>query len=541
MQTGKPPQKKIQSVPRDIGSRPRFAPPRKARYWPGSDDAVPSSSIDVEPAASLSKSLNDIQIRQTQSSSHSGTASTKSPENRLLEEIETRKKAPSSSTESQAMMNIRAKREEAQRRKQEEIRLAEEAKQVELKIQADIDREAKEKIGETNRTEEIQEFIGTNSIGTQEKKNKEFVDKFKQMGIEDISSKDMAMLYNGGIDENDIKDKEQAKAVIQAARFVRPSVAVNRLTMLAPKVVEKKKEPFIDDDPRILFTGLEQIGQGAVGTVYSANTVKTDEKVAIKEMKLTTVQLEALIVEIEILQQVAHHENIVSYFGAYKISEKKYWLVMELMDCDLTTVLNRYEENDQQLLESQVTKIVVETLKGLAFLHQANFIHRDIKSDNILLNAEGQVKLADFGFSAQFQGGQTKRNTIVGTPYWMAPELINGKPYDARVDVWSLGVVVMEMCDGEPPYLDETPMKALLLISTKGMPDLKHPDTWSETLQDFLARCLTKDAENRPTTAQLLKHDITDPIFVPSAIEISTLVVNTKIFQSMMLSDLDDF
>jgi len=158
------------------------------------------------------------------------------------------------------------------------------------------------------------------------------------------------------------------------------------------------------------------------------------------------------------------------------------------------------------MTEPQIAYVTFESLKALFFLHNQFRIHRDIKSDNILLGEGGEVKLADFGFAAQLTITQQKRNTVVGTPYWMAPELIEGHDYDAKVDIWSLGIMLMEMAEGEPPYMEFPTARALFLILTKGVPELKEQDKWSPEMKDFVNRCLTKDVAQRPTSEQLLKH-----------------------------------
>jgi len=252
--------------------------------------------------------------------------------------------------------------------------------------------------------------------------------------------------------------------------------------------------------------------------------------VAIKEMALNAEQLEALKTEITILKKVSNHQNVVGYFGSYKVNQNKIWMVMELMDGGpLTSVLNLYP--DIQLSEPEVTRVCVEVLRGLMYLHSQNFIHRDIKSDNVLLNSAGDVKLADFGFSVQLTAERSKRCTVVGTPYWMAPELINGDPYGPVVDIWSLGVMIYEMADGEPPYLNEPPMKALFLISSKGLPGLKDPGKWSETLLDFLSQCSRKEPTERPTAEQLMKHDLCDPTYIPPPEGIADLLVQCAAFK----------
>lgn len=258
------------------------------------------------------------------------------------------------------------------------------------------------------------------------------------------------------------------------------------------------------DDPTVLYPDLRKIGEGAAGEVFLATDSTSGRRVAIKKMALNAQNLKLLSTEIQIMK-TSKHANIIEYIDAY-IVDKKLWVVMEFMGAGcLTEILDQFE-NGVHMTEPQIAFVCRANLRGLTYVHSMHRIHRDIKSDNILLGSDGSVKIADFGYAAQLTQEKAKRVTIVGTPYWMAPELIRGQNYDQKVDIWSLGIMVMEMAEGDPPYMDFPPLRALFLITTKGIPGLKHPEKWSAEFKDFVSQCLEKDAENRPTAEQLLFH-----------------------------------
>jgi len=156
--------------------------------------------------------------------------------------------------------------------------------------------------------------------------------------------------------------------------------------------------------------------------------------------------------------------------------------------------------------ESQIAYVCLNAGRALRFLHNSHRIHRDVKSDNFLLNTRGEIKIGDFGFSTQLTTNRVCARTIIGTPYWMAPELIRGQDYGTKVDIWSVGIMMMEMLEGQPPYMEFPPLRALFLVTTKGIPPLKQAEKYSMELVDFLSRCLENDVEKRLSSDELLEH-----------------------------------
>jgi serine/threonine protein kinase len=254
-----------------------------------------------------------------------------------------------------------------------------------------------------------------------------------------------------------------------------------------------------------LYVDFNKIGEGAVGEVFLATSTKTGQKVAVKQMPINNENMKLLITEISIMKS-SIHTNIVQFYDAFVVEGNHLWVVMELMDggC-LTDILEQFDS--VKMTEGQIAYACRETLRGLSDIHRSFRIHRDIKSDNILLNRKGEVKIADFGYAAQLTQEQQKRRTVVGTPYWMAPELIRGQDYSFKVDVWSLGIMLIEMMEGEPPYMEFPPLRALFLITTKGIPQPQSPERWSPALLDFFSKCLEKDVTARPDAENLLSHN----------------------------------
>lgn len=288
--------------------------------------------------------------------------------------------------------------------------------------------------------------------------------------------------------------KNDAKPDIQKRKGGKPRIS-------DAEVIKRLRSIVTIGDPNRKYRKLEKIGQGASGSVWAAIDMFTGEQVAIKQMTLADQPKKELIInEILVMKENKHH-NIVNYLDSYLVQEEL-WVVMEyLPGGSLTDVVT-----ETCMDEKQIAAVCREVLQALEFLHSKQVIHRDIKSDNILLGMDGSVKLTDFGFCAQISSEQNKRNTMVGTPYWMAPEVVTRKQYGTKVDVWSLGIMAIEMVEGEPPYLNELPLKALYLIATNGKPQISEKEKLSHMFQDFLDRCLEVDVEKRANPTDLLNH-----------------------------------
>ncbi len=267
------------------------------------------------------------------------------------------------------------------------------------------------------------------------------------------------------------------------------------------EVISKLQAICTDADPTQLYRSLVKIGQGASGGVYTAYQVGTNVSVAIKQMNLEQQPKKDLIINEILVMKESRHRNIVNYIDSF-LFKGDLWVVMEYMEGgSLTDVVTC-----NIMSEGQIAAVSREVLEGLRHLHANGVIHRDIKSDNVLLSLHGDIKLTDFGFCAQIGEAQAKRTTMVGTPYWMAPEVVTRKEYGPKVDIWSLGIMCIEMVEGEPPYLNENPLRALYLIATNGTPKINNPDQLSTSFRDFLKTSLDVDAERRPDAAGMLLH-----------------------------------
>ncbi|KAJ3440010.1 serine/threonine-protein kinase tao [Anaeramoeba flamelloides] len=247
---------------------------------------------------------------------------------------------------------------------------------------------------------------------------------------------------------------------------------------------------------------IEELGKGSYGSVYKARQKGTGEIVAVKMISLEEDEgLDDIKIEIEILKK-CKHKNIVKYIGTY-FKEETLWIVMEY--CGGGSVSDLCQILEKGLTEQQIAGIMYGSLEGLNYFHSNRKIHRDIKGGNILLTDKGEVKLADFGVSAQLTKTMSKRNTFIGTPYWMAPEVIQDyQNYDSRADIWSLGITAIELAEIVPPRCDIHPMRVLFIIPKKEAPKLKDARKYSKEFHDFIAKCLVKNYEKRPKAKQLL-------------------------------------
>uniref|UniRef100_A0A8C8G8P7 non-specific serine/threonine protein kinase n=2 Tax=Euteleostomi TaxID=117571 RepID=A0A8C8G8P7_ONCTS len=253
------------------------------------------------------------------------------------------------------------------------------------------------------------------------------------------------------------------------------------------EIMDKLRTIVSIGDPRKKYTRYEKIGQGASGTVFTAIDVATGQEVAIKQINLQKQPKKELIINEIMVMKELKNPNIVNYVDSFLVGEELYVVMEYLAGGSLTDVVT-----ETCMDEAQIAAVCRESLTNIC-LHL---------SESHLPS----LCAADFGFCAQITPEQSKRSTMVGTPYWMAPEVVTRKAYGPKVDIWSLGIMAIEMVEGEPPYLNENPLRALYLIATNGTPELQNPEKLSPIFRDFLNLCLEMDVEKRGGGKELLQH-----------------------------------
>ncbi|XP_051816750.1 serine/threonine-protein kinase PAK 6-like [Acanthochromis polyacanthus] len=254
-------------------------------------------------------------------------------------------------------------------------------------------------------------------------------------------------------------------------------------------------------DPRITLENFVKIGEGSTGVVCIARERHSGRQVAVKMMDLRKQQRRELLFNEVVIMRDYRHQNVVEMYRSALV-EEELWVIMEYLQGGALTHI----VSETRLNEEQIATVCEGVLKALTYLHSQGVIHRDIKSDSILLTLDGRIKLSDFGFCAQISKDVLKRKSLVGTPYWMAPEVISKKPYGTEVDIWSLGIMVVEMVDGEPPYFSDTPIIAMKKLRDEPAPNVKNIRRVSPVLKDFLGCMLTRDTLQRSSAADLLEH-----------------------------------
>eukprot|EP00945_MAST-04E_sp_MAST-4E-sp1_P007436 g7436.t1 len=262
-------------------------------------------------------------------------------------------------------------------------------------------------------------------------------------------------------------------------------------------------------DPDDIFDLEEKLGEGSYGNVFKGSHKKSKAPVAVKIIAVQQGGWEELKKEIQILRD-CRSDYIVQYYGSYMANTDDMWIVMEY--CTAGSIADLMESTCRTLSEEQIQHITASVLLGLEYLHGKKLIHRDIKAGNILLTGAGQAKLADFGVSAQMNSTISKRQTVIGTPFWMAPEVIQEVKYDGKADIWSLGITMIEMAEGNPPLSDIHPMRAIFMIPANPSPTLSNKDEWHVLTNDFISQCLRKDLNQRPAPKILQGHPFVNQV-----------------------------
>ncbi|KAJ8686537.1 hypothetical protein QAD02_022331 [Eretmocerus hayati] len=294
-------------------------------------------------------------------------------------------------------------------------------------------------------------------------------------------------------------------------------------------------------DPGKRYQLRDRIGSGVCGDVYEAVDEEAGRKVAIKIQKLTPESQPLIVEEYRVLRDYTNHPNLPEFYGVYRRRSGKktefddIWFVMELCEGGpIIDLVRGLQMTDKRMREEHIAYVLRETIKAVMHLHENNLLHRDIRASNIMLTKEGEIKLVDFGLARQIKGELGKRNTCIGSPNWMAPEVVMSKSehstgYGSRADVWALGITAIELADGNPPFGDMHPTRALFQIVRNPPPTVYRPANWTQNFNDFIAECLEKNPDNRPFIAEIVEHPFLSELpenDYPLTQEIKALVMN---------------
>jgi p21-activated kinase 1 len=345
------------------------------------------------------------------------------------------------------------------------------------------------------------------------------IDFDSELGLTGLPAEWEIILKSSNIKKEEID--ENPEAVLAAIKFV----AEGTTQKPTQKAAMGLEDYLTNEDPMELFKDMERIDEGAYGLVIKAVNSKTNEVVAIKIMQIPEPgpDYNNIVNELAVMHNLStkNANEIVQYKGSYRC-DNELWIVMEFVSGGKLTDLVSKQPLEN---EKHIAAVLRKCLLGMQFLHDHNHIHRDIKSENYLIAENGDIKLADFGFTAALQSEAEKRKSILGTSYFMAPEVIKGEDYDAKVDVWSLGIIAIELAEGQPPYFDESPVRAIFMITSQPAPQLKRYGMWSYEFNDFISKCLSVNTHERWNCKQLLSHpfiaqdDVLDTSFIVDMIK----------------------
>jgi len=262
---------------------------------------------------------------------------------------------------------------------------------------------------------------------------------------------------------------------------------------------------------------IEIIGRGTYGEVFKSKNKIDGTTVAIKVTDINQSKTEEMKTELAVLEKFSSHKNIVRFINAQFVVTvsgiEQLWIITEYCLFGAVSDLSKALICEGSSLDEKfICLFIFDTLKALKYLHDNRVVHRDVKGSNILLSSNGDIKLIDFGVSKQLIDEMAKCHSSVGTPFWMAPEVIACEQqldycYDSRCDIWSLGITAIELADGDPPLADQHPMRALFKIPRNPSPTVQRADKWTKIFLDFIRCCLIKDYEKRPFADQLLVHE----------------------------------